>query len=60
MKNTKTFTTHQIGALITMIALAVWGIWVSWLHITRSGHRTYEAHHDRRRSHDAVTQETGD
>lgn len=35
MKNNKTFTTHQIGALITIVIIAVWGIGVSWLHMTR-------------------------
>jgi CubicO group peptidase (beta-lactamase class C family) len=35
MNNNKTFSIHQIGALIAMIILAVWGIWVTWLHMTR-------------------------
>ena len=35
MNNKQTFTTHQLGALITMSIMAVWGISVSWLHLTR-------------------------
>ena len=35
MNNRKTFTTHQTGALVTMVIIAVWGVWVSWLHMTR-------------------------
>ena len=35
MNNYKTFSIHQIGALITTIILAVWGIWVTWLHMTK-------------------------
>ena len=29
------FTDHQWGALISMVIVAVWGIWVIWLHLTR-------------------------
>jgi CubicO group peptidase (beta-lactamase class C family) len=29
------FTAHQIGALITMAIVALWGIGVSWLHMSR-------------------------
>jgi CubicO group peptidase (beta-lactamase class C family) len=35
MKSKKNFTAHQIGALITMAIVAIWGIGVSWLHMTR-------------------------
>ena len=35
MNNKQTFTTHQIGALITMVIMAVWGVSISWLHMTR-------------------------
>jgi CubicO group peptidase (beta-lactamase class C family) len=35
MKANTRFTLHQIGALVTMAILAVWGVWVAWLHLTR-------------------------
>jgi len=35
MNNRKNFTNDQIGALISMIVLAVWGVWISFLHMTR-------------------------
>jgi len=34
MNSKKTFPNNQIGALLTMVIIAVWGIWVSWLHMT--------------------------
>jgi CubicO group peptidase (beta-lactamase class C family) len=33
MKNT--FTSNQLFSLITMTIVAIWGVWVSWLHLTR-------------------------
>ena len=33
-KNNK-FTAHELGSLIRMIIIAIWGVWVSWLHLTR-------------------------
>ena len=35
MNTKKSFTPHQLGALITLMVVAIWGIWVSWLHMTR-------------------------
>ncbi len=35
MGTIRRFTSHQIGALITLLALALWGVWVSWLPLVR-------------------------
>jgi CubicO group peptidase (beta-lactamase class C family) len=35
MKKRKNFTKDQIGALISMIIVAVWGVWISRLHMDR-------------------------
>jgi CubicO group peptidase (beta-lactamase class C family) len=35
MKAKEPFTLHQIGALVTMAIVAVWGVWVVGLHLTR-------------------------
>ena len=35
MGTKRRFTSHQIGALITLLALALWGVWVSWLPLAR-------------------------
>jgi CubicO group peptidase (beta-lactamase class C family) len=33
MKNT--FTSNHLFSLVTMSIVAIWGVWVSWLHLTR-------------------------
>ena len=35
MDNKNKFTPHQIGSLVTMVIMAVWGLSISWLHMTR-------------------------
>ena len=34
-KNLTNSSPNQLGALITLLIVAVWGVWVSWLNITR-------------------------